>query len=159
MASEIVSMLITRFAKHLKRGLKDLHELPLMLNIGFFVLTVPSELSKVDLMEFLHALRRAQRAHGHSVAGFEEVVRLRQFWLNLPVLRWRDTCYVRALTLYRFLDCERGDLKIHFGVEPDVGPRGRLKGHAWVTLNGHVLEERAVLERPVREIYVHPPSR
>jgi hypothetical protein len=150
-------MFIVRFAEHLKRSLRDFRELPLMLRIGLFVLSVPRELGRIDLTDFLHTLRGAQRVNvGRSTAGFEQVARLRQFWLSLPVLRWRNTCYVRALTLYRFLDCGKGDLRIHFGVEPGVRPYDRLRGHAWVTFDGHVLEERAVLERPVREIYVHP---
>lgn len=160
MVAEVHALVfIMRFAKHLKRSVKDFREVPLLLRIGFFLLNGPRELGGIDLADFLHTLRNAQKARvGRSTAGFEQVVRLRQFWLSLPILRWRNTCYVRALTLYRFLDSGTGDLKIHFGVEPGARPYDRLRGHAWVTFDGHVLEEFAVLEKSVREIYVHPPS-
>lgn len=58
----------------------------------------------------------------------------------MPLLRRRNTCYVRALTLYRFIHPGKGNLKIHFGVEPKIPPNDRLRGHAWVTIDGILVE-------------------
>jgi hypothetical protein len=58
----------------------------------------------------------------------------------VPGLRSRDTCYVRALTLYRFLDPGTHDVQLRVGVEWHDRPGGVLRGHAWVTLDGQVLE-------------------
>ena len=57
---------------------------------------------------------------------------------SAPRLRRRNTCYVRAFTLYRFVDAGTRDVRIHFGVEPDRSDR--LRGHAWVTVDGEMLE-------------------
>ena len=45
---------------------------------------------------------------------------------------------MRAFTLYRFVDAGERDLRIHFGVELDRSDR--LHGHAWVTVDGELLE-------------------
>jgi hypothetical protein len=58
----------------------------------------------------------------------------------VPGLRSRDTCYVRALTLYRFLDPGTHDVQLRVGVEWHDRPGGVLRGHASVTLDGAVLE-------------------
>jgi hypothetical protein len=155
--SQSESTPIARVAKHLLRSIKTVGDIPLVVRIGLFLLTVPNRVDRIDLTDFLFEVSHAPRPRADSVtSNHERIIRLRGFWLCLPVLRWRNTCYVRALTLYRFLDSSRGRLRIHFGVEPGVEPGDRLRGHAWVTFNGKVLEERAVLNGDVREIYVHP---
>ncbi len=68
-------------------------------------------------------------------------------------------CYVRALTLYRFLDPGAALLRIHFGVEPGVDAADRLRGHAWISVGGDIFETPdPVRAGRVREIYGHPPE-
>ena len=72
------------------------------------------------------------------VAARDRIARLRSAWLALPRLRRRNTCYVRALTLYRFLDAGGRDVGLHVGIERHQ--TDRLRGHAWITVDGQMLE-------------------
>lgn len=147
-----------RFLKLLTRTIKQLDDIALTLTIGYFVWTISRRLDRADLPTLLHHIKCSPRPQASDpYANLERICRLRQPWLWLPILRTHNTCYVRAMTLYRFLDSENEDLRIHFGVEPPKQPNDRVRGHAWVTVDGKVLEETEVLNRQVREIYVYPP--
>ena len=125
------------------------NKLPLWLAVGHFILRAPARLGRTPLPSFLARLA-AQIRHG---AEFAEVHRLTQRWLRLPGLRGADTCYLRSLVLFRFVDPRGGDLCLHFGVdEPRDG--GRLHGHAWVSLRGEMLNPPpSHAEGRLREIY------
>ena len=114
-----------------------------LVRIGWFVLRLPTEVERHHLETFLQAIEQSPRlAAPTSRAGAERIARLRRPWLRVPGLRSRDTCYVRALTLYRFLDRGEHDVQLRVGVEWHDRPGGVLRGHAWVTLDGAVLEGR-----------------
>jgi hypothetical protein len=69
------------------------------------------------------------------------------------VLRARDTCYLRAFTLYRFLEAGEAPVGIHFGIERPRQGGDRLRGHAWVTVDGQLLEgPEAVAAGAITEI-------
>lgn len=145
------------FLKILTRTIKQFDDIPLALSIGYFVWAISRRLDRADLPILLHHIKCSPRPRARDpYSGLERISRLRQPWLWLPILRAHNTCYVRAMTLYRFLDSENVDLQIHFGVEPPRQPNDRVRGHAWVTVDGKVLEEIEVLERQVHEIYVYP---
>jgi glycosyltransferase involved in cell wall biosynthesis len=131
-------------------------DVPLSLSIGRFVWSIPADLDRADLPSVLAQLDRARLPRS---GGIERITRLLQPWLRLRPLRGRDTCYVRALSLYRFLDAGSDELRIHLGVE--TRPAGqRLRGHAWITLNGEAVgAPEPVRTGAVREIYSHPPAR
>ncbi|MGA2801292.1 MAG: lasso peptide biosynthesis protein [Verrucomicrobiota bacterium] len=125
--------------------------LPLWLAVGHFILRAPARLARTELPVFL-ARVAAQPRDG---SGFPRVARLTRRWLRLPVMRSRNTCYLRSLILFRFIDSNSGDLCLHFGVDE---PRGfgerRLHGHAWVSLNGQALNPPDTLkEGRLKEIY------
>ena len=112
-----------------------------LIRIGWFVTRLPTDLERTHLAEFLERLASAERPHARDpFASAERIVRLRTPWLRLPGLRSRDTCYVRALTLYRFLDAGDRDAQLMIGAEWFDRPGGVLRGHAWVALDGKVLE-------------------
>ena len=131
-------------------------DMPLAIRMGLFMCRAPMDLEKVSLPEFLASLRTRSRPPADDArASMERIVRLRQAWLRLPWLRARNTCYLRAFTLYRFLDAKDGKVGIHFGIEPPTRPGDRLRGHAWVTVDGLLLEgpeevsRGGILEIPV----------
>ncbi len=62
---------------------------------------------------------------------------MRAFWL-LRFFGRHNTCYIRAMTLYRYLDTESERLRLHLGVERRDDPAERLRGHAWVSLDGTI---------------------
>jgi len=132
----------------------------LALRIGYFLLTVPRALERTALPSLLERLQTSTRPSARDVlAGVERIRRLRQPWLRLPIFRARDTCYTRALSLYRFLDAGGNELRIHFGIEPGAHPNDRLRGHAWVMVNQELVEGLDLpQQRRVREIYRHPPG-
>jgi hypothetical protein len=113
-----------------------------LFRVGRFVISVPADIERSHLTEFLERLRRGSRPASETTeAAVERVVRLRSPWLHLPWLRTRDTCYVRALTLYRFVAAPGHDVAFKVGAEWHDRPGGVLRGHAWVTVDGRTLEE------------------
>lgn len=124
-------------------------DVPLMIAIGWFVATIPKRIERAgDFEQLLNHLREARWPR----ASQERVARLRGWWL------WkrygdRNTCYVRALTMYRFLDAPSEGLRLHLGIEERDASHDRLHGHAWVSVGGRIVEgpEPALAGR-VREI-------
>jgi hypothetical protein len=81
---------------------------------------------------------------------------LRNACLGMPRLWRRDTCYVRALTLYRFLDPGEHRVRVHFGIEQPQSKDDRLRGHAWVSVDGRPFEApEAVGARRIHEVPLH----
>ncbi|HUP83124.1 MAG TPA: lasso peptide biosynthesis B2 protein [Candidatus Limnocylindria bacterium] len=129
------------FAVRLGHTVRSASDIAWLVRVGWFVLRLPSDVERMHLEGFLSHLEKAARPRAADPqAGAERVARLRQPWLRVPGLRSRDTCYVRALTLYRFLDPAGHDVQLRVGVEWFDKVGGVLRGHAWVTLDGAVLE-------------------
>ncbi|MDQ6824958.1 MAG: lasso peptide biosynthesis B2 protein, partial [Candidatus Eremiobacteraeota bacterium] len=116
-------------------------DIPLALKIGYFIYRTPTALAGLTLPGFLSRVQSAPRPAARDLrAATEKIVRIREAWLRRSFLRTHDTCYVRALTLYRFLDPGGRNVRIHFGVEERANATERLRGHAWVTVDGQLLE-------------------
>ncbi len=147
----------------LGRTFRQPSDVLLCLRIGYFLCVLPRRLERLPLPEILRRIGASGRRAGATAnpidADVERVARLRQAWLNLPRLAARNTCYVRAITLFRFLD-GGGKLCIHIGVEPGVAADDRLRGHAWVTHQGRLLEPpEPVVAGRVKELYVYSQDR
>ena len=128
-------------AQSLGHTVRAASDIPWLVRIGWFVLRLPSDVERTHLEGFLRRLATAPRPDAADAhLGAERIGRLRQPWLRVPGLRSRDTCYVRALTLYRFLDPGAHDIQLRVGVEWFDKVGGVLRGHAWITLDGQVLE-------------------
>lgn len=109
--------------------------------IGWFMWRAPALLRQRNLRTFLIDLRKLPRpAALDASTSRERILRLRALCLRLPMLRSRDNCYIRALTLYRFLETGDHAVTIHFGIEEPADPRERLRGHAWVSVDGQFFE-------------------
>lgn len=142
----------------LKRTFQEPGDLLLAARIGVFLWRIPRQLDRKPLDRVLGELSRESRDESADLeASAKRISRIRQAWLMSPLLRERNTCYIRALTLYRFLEAGSRSVRIHFGVEPGVHPDDRLRGHAWVTVNGDVLEApEPLLSGQVHELYSFP---
>lgn len=124
--------------------------LPLWLAVGHFILRAPARMSRSELPAFLARVAAPPRAGADAA----RITRLTRRWLRLPSLRSRDTCYLRSLVLFRFLDSNGADLCLHFGVDEPRETDDRLHGHAWVSLNGIPLNPPdSLAEGRLREIY------
>lgn len=146
-----------RLARVLRRTFRRPADVWLTLRIGWFVWRAPSDLAGRDLPSFLHRLRRARRPTAPDPASaYERVARLRQPWLRLPGWRDRNTCYVRALTLYRFLDPGEGDIELHLAVEDGYDAGDRLHGHAWVSVDSVTFEDRPTTTRRLLPVALDP---
>lgn len=129
------------FAQRVRRIFHTPSDFTLAFKVGVFMWLAPAMLRRRNLKIFLDDLRAQPRPKANNAgASLERIQRLRQLCLRLPMMRSRDNCYVRAITLYRFLDSGQDFVNVHFGIEEKDDPRERLRGHAWVTLNGHLLE-------------------
>ena len=146
------------FWRGFRRTFRSPRDVELAFRIGAFVWNLPRRLERLPLdrlLRELEATRGLPASNPH--AAVERIARLRQAWLASPFLRARNTCYVRAITLYRFLDAGGRRLRIHFGVEPGVNAGDRVRGHAWVTVDGELLEPpEPLLAGRVRELYAYP---
>jgi hypothetical protein len=149
----VVTKLI-RTASLLRGAIREPSDIGLLIRIALFIVRAARDLKRTDVATFVERLRNAPRPKATDLmAGTERIKRLRGACLSMPALWRRDSCYVRALTLYRFLDPGKGEVNLHFGVElPDAGHR-RLHGHAWVAADRAVLEgPAAVLAGRIREL-------
>jgi len=146
------------FFRRLSRMFKTPGDILLTFRIGLFIYRLPGAMQKSDLPSLLKKFRQASGPWVVDLdTGVARIARLRQPWFRLPFLGTRNTCYVRALTLYRFLHAPDSSIKIHFGVEPPRIPGERTRGHAWVTANGKMLEPPdPVVSGRVKELYVYP---
>lgn len=116
-------------------------DVPLALRIGFFIWRIPNQLEQSSLPALLDLLQAAGRPAAPDLAASRERVhRLSRLWFRLPFLRDRNTCYLRSLIYFRFLDSRGKPLRIHFVVEPERTRAGRLRGHAWVSVGQEVIE-------------------
>jgi hypothetical protein len=124
--------------------------LPLWLAVGHFILRAPARLARTELPVFLARIAAEPR----DGSNFPRVDRLARRWLRLPLVRSRNTCYLRSLVLFRFVNPNDGDLSLHFGVDEPRSAVERLHGHAWVTLHGQALNPPGtLLEGRLKEIY------
>jgi len=129
------------FALRVPRILRTPSDFIWIARIGWFVLRAPSDLERSHLTDFLGRMRQGPRPGASTHRGsVERIVRLRTPWLHLPWLRARDTCYVRALTVYRFVDAPGHDVQLKVGAEWFDRPGGVLRGHAWVTIDDQTVE-------------------
>jgi hypothetical protein len=145
--------------QHEKIGLNEIsasrkpmpgNHFPLWVAVGHFIVRAPARLARTPLPVFLARLAVQPR----DGADFLRVAKLSRRWLRLYPLRSYDTCYLRSLVLFRFIDSQGGDLCVHFAVDELAADGGRLHGHAWVSLNGQPLNGPASLaEGKCREIY------
>ena len=124
--------------------------LPLGLAVGHFLWRAPARLARMDLPLFLARLAAEPRAD----ADLRRVTRISRRWLRLPGWRARDTCYLRSLVLFRFVDPRGKDLCLHFGVDEPAATETRPHGHAWISLEGAVWNPPPSLaEGRLHEIY------
>ncbi len=135
--------------RRLRAIFREPGDLLLCLHIAAFIVLAPRLIAAQDLRAFIKRLRHDRIPR----APQERIVRLRSFLLARRIFARADTCYVRALTLYRYLDAPSADLGVHFGVEHRVDGNERLRGHAWVSRNGSIIEgPPAAIEGRIREI-------
>lgn len=124
----------------------------LALHIGWFIVWARRRLARQALPQFIADLRRRGIVRVPH-ASADRVIRFRNWWLNRPALQKCNTCYVRAMTLYRFLDAQDDDLRLHIGIETRENTSERLRGHAWISLAGRMIEgPEAVAQGRIREI-------
>lgn len=134
--------------RQLRALIRHPHDLVLLPAIGLFIARLPHRIERApSLPHLLRELRRSRTPR----ASQARIVRLRGWWM------WKrfgamNTCYGRALTLYRFLDAPDEAIELHMGIETREGSE-RLHGHAWVTVNGRIVEgPDEVLQGRVREV-------
>ena len=133
--------------------------IPLWLQIGIFIWRLPGALERQPLQVFLAGQGAGSRVRGRDVgAAVNRIIRIRRRWLRLGPWKRRNTCYTRALVMYRFLDARGGDLRFHLGTEPARSAGANIHGHAWVSLDGRILEPLPVeIVGRVSTLYAYPP--
>ncbi len=126
----------------------------LAMRMGWFLWRMPG-LNEHSLPGFLG--RIAGDTKGRS-AKVGRIKRWRTRWLRVPGLRGRDTCYTRAVVMFRFLQAD-GAVRFHLGTEDPRFAGDCVHGHAWVTVDGRELEPLPdPIRQRVRELYAFPPA-
>jgi len=152
----------TGVVQRLRKTILQPGDLVLMVQIGFFIWRIPASLKKQNLKQFLEEIHKSSRPKTDKFQdSVERIIRLRKPWLRLNKLKSYDTCYVRALTLFRFADAQGEDIKLHFVAERKEKNKDRLKGHAWITIADKIIEEPSLLSEQgkVKEIFSYPQNR
>ena len=150
-----MSLRVLRHAWSLARQPRDLW---LLLRIAIFLRTAPARLERQGLAAMLRVMEgRPRPLCTDPAAGVRRIARLRNFVLRQPGFHSRDTCYLRALTLFRFLDAGGRDLRFQLAVEPGEAD-GRQHGHAWITVSGESFEPpEAVQHGRTTHLFAYPP--
>lgn len=132
-------------------------DLVLFARLGLFMWRAGDRLGSTELPLMLERVGSAPRPRrgGDPAAAVARIRRLRQVWFRLPALARYNTCFMRALTLYRFLDPAGADMRLHFVIEPRRTAGDRLRSHSWVTLDDVVVEEPDLRAIGVEEIFQH----
>jgi len=144
--------------QRVRRMIRQPDDIPLSLQLGYFIWRVPGWLDQMPLPLLLQALSSAPRPIARDPsASLERIKRLSRPWFKLPIFRSRNTCYLRAVMFFRFLDARGKDMQIHFVVESKRTANDLLKGHAWVTVGDQVIEPppQELFARS-RSIYTYP---
>lgn len=136
-------------------GIRNLIRRPddivLLLRVGIFVARAPKLVEQYAVRDLLSTLRGMRG----KCADPQRIMRMRTYWLCRARYRSHDTCYIRALTLYRFLETNGEPIGLHLGIEHREDRDARLHGHAWVSLGDRILEgPPAALEGRIREIHL-----
>jgi hypothetical protein len=132
-------------------------DIVLAIRIALFVRRLPDDLARRDVTTFLKGLRRMNAAAGRGRGGdvharARHLRRIAMAVLSLPRFWHWNTCYVRALIMYRFLAAADHDVVLHIGIE-QRGAERALHGHAWLTLDDELLEAPGdVLLSSLREV-------
>jgi hypothetical protein len=145
---------LVRCTRILARAIHTPKDALLLLEIGAFILRLPAMLRRSDVPTFLGRLASAPRPKAPSIDdGYVRIARLRDACLSMPRFWRRDTCYVRALTLYRFLDPGGKCVQVHVGIEQPKSPGETLRGHAWVSVDKRLFEAPdAVYHERIHEV-------
>jgi len=125
-----------------------------LLEIGAFIVWLPANVRRSDVPAFFRKMKVAPRPKARKIEhSYDRIARLRDACLSMPRLWRRDTCYIRAFTLYRFLDPGEHRVRVHFGIEQPQSKNERLRGHAWVSIDGRVFEApEAVHDGRIHEV-------
>ena len=145
---------LVRTAGVVAQAIRSPSDAVLLVDIAVFIARLPGRVRRANVADFFSTLERAPRPRSATIAeSYARIARLRGACLALPRLWRRDTCYIRALTLFRFLDPGAHQLRVHFGVEQPQSAGDRLRGHAWVSVDGRAFEAPdAVYDQRVREV-------
>ncbi len=119
---------------------------------------LPRRMRTATLPQLLDAIRAAPRSGSGAIeADVERIRRLRGMWFGLPALAPYNTCFMRALSMYRFLDPGEAEMRLHWVIEPGRTAGDRLRSHAWVTVGGSLVEEVDMTGAGVTHgLYSHP---
>ena len=139
-------------------GSKTPGDVVLSLRIAWFMWRLPGRMRALTVPQLLDSIRAMPRSGtGVLEADVERIRRLRGMWFGLPALAPYNTCFMRALTTYRFLDPGNGAMRFLMVIEPGRAADDRLRSHAWVTLDGKVVEEVDMTGAGVTHgLYSHP---
>lgn len=145
---------LVRIMCALARAVRSPADLLLLTEMTIFIARLPVRLRRSNITTFFAQLESAPRPRSLTIEqSYARIARLRSAALSLPRLWRRDTCYIRALTLLRFVDPGTHRLRVHFGVEQPQSKGDRLRGHAWVSVDDRAFEAPdAVFQQRVREL-------
>jgi hypothetical protein len=140
------AVLFVRAVGVIVRALRSPADGWLMIRMGVFIAWLPAKMRRSNVVHVFRELATAPRPRAQTIElSYDRIARLRAACLSMPRLWRRDTCYIRALTLLRFLDPGGHHVRVHFGVEQSQSRTDRLRGHAWVSVDGRPLEAPEVV--------------
>jgi hypothetical protein len=115
------------------------------------IITLPFLLRVLALPTLLNVLAAGSRQRTGSRISIERAASLTKAFLH--VLMFRDTCLKRSLVLFHVLRKSGYDAQVIFGVRnTEFG----LRGHAWLKVDGHIVNEPGDPATEFKAIYSFP---
>jgi hypothetical protein len=140
-------------AARLRDIIREPADAVLAIRIGWFLWRAPHVLGRRHLHAYLRELeRRRPRSRLPAEVQIARIERIRQAWLRRSFFRQRDSCYLRSLTLYRFLDVGDEPMHLHFGVEERDDARERRRAHVWISVGTRTYEGPPTTAGALREV-------
>lgn len=130
-------------------------DVKLFLQILVAILLLPGKIRRNSLPELLQRIDSGVGSGPRDEAVMVRTVKIVDLLLSYrPLLRY-GKCFLRSLTLFRFLRLQGWPVTICFGVRRSEEDESQLTGHSWLALEGQPFLEAESIEN-YAITYVYP---
>lgn len=122
------------------------------------ILLLPGQIRRKSLPELLSDIDSGIGPGPRDEAVMLRTVKITDLLLDFRPLRRYGRCFLRSLTLFKYLRRQGWPVEIAFGVRRADDGSGTLSGHSWLVLNDSMFLEK--LENgKYHETFHYPPAK
>ncbi len=126
----------------------------LFFEIFFTILGLPRKIRSQSLPRLLKSLDPGVSCTATDEAGLRKTTNMVDALLEFKLLRRYGRCFLRSLTLFKFLRRQGWPVEIRFGIMKTGDGDRDITGHSWLVLDGEVFLEDQ--QRPYVTTYAYP---